>query len=778
MNQLEVLKKYFGYETFREGQEMLISSILEGRDVLGIMPTGAGKSLCYQIPALMLSGITLVISPLISLMKDQVRALNDAGIHAAYINSSLTEKQISMALSNASKGQYKIIYVAPERLETSMFQQFVMCVDISMVTVDEAHCISQWGQDFRPSYLNIVKLIELLPKRPVISAFTATATEQVKEDILCVLKLERPNVLVTGFNRENLYFEVNDNKKKNETLMKYIREHKGESGIIYCATRKNVELVFDLLESQGISAARYHAGLSNEERKNNQDAFIYDEVQIIVATNAFGMGIDKSNVRFVIHYNMPQSMENYYQEAGRAGRDGEKADCILLYSPQDVMINQFLIDNKEVRADLEGEESMDLREQDMKRLRQMAYYCTTKDCLRTYILRYFGEKTSGGCGNCSNCLTEFEETDVTDMCKNIVSCIRETRGRFGMNVIVGTLRGEKKAKLVSYGLDALSCFGLEQGTAEKQLKQVINELVMREYLFVTRDKYAILKLRREAMEILQGTITVKIKMPKLSLEGQEAVGREDASETIRKKKSGWNRTSDILNSKGLELFEQLKVLRLTLAKEAGMPPYIICTDKTLIDMCVKLPFTKEEMLNVSGVGENKYEKYGARFQQAIQDFTGGNREKLFYEELQDLKDTPGADMKERNDTDRKEKSGRKKSRKEPFLLTEEMAEQIVFVPECQITALSNQLNELRDESVMKKTSGAAIMRKLKAEHYLEEEYEKGIWKKTLYEKGRELGISLKPQISAKGTEYEVFMFSEQAQRGIIKKLLGEWIHLE
>ena len=317
MNQLEVLKKYFGYETFREGQEMLISSILEGRDVLGIMPTGAGKSLCYQIPALMLSGITLVISPLISLMKDQVRALNDAGIHAAYINSSLTEKQISTALSNASKGQYKIIYVAPERLETSMFQQFVMCVDISMVTVDEAHCISQWGQDFRPSYLNIVKLIELLPKRPVISAFTATATEQVKEDILCVLKLERPNVLVTGFNRENLYFEVNDNKKKNETLMKYIREHKGESGIIYCATRKNVELVFDLLESQGISAARYHAGLSNEERKNNQDAFIYDEVQIIVATNAFGMGIDKSNVRYVIHYNMPQSMENYYQEAGQ-----------------------------------------------------------------------------------------------------------------------------------------------------------------------------------------------------------------------------------------------------------------------------------------------------------------------------------------------------------------------------------------------------------------------------------------------------------------------------
>ncbi|MCI8668652.1 MAG: DNA helicase RecQ [Lachnospiraceae bacterium] len=770
MNQSEVLKKYFGYETFREGQEMLIGSILEGRDVLGIMPTGSGKSLCYQIPALMLSGITLVISPLISLMKDQVRALNEAGIHAAYINSSLTEKQISMALSNASRGQYKIIYVAPERLETPMFQQFVMCVDISMVTVDEAHCISQWGQDFRPSYLNIVKLIELLPKRPVISAFTATATEQVKEDILCVLKLEQPNVLVTGFNRENLYFEVNEDKKKNGALIKYIQEHKGESGIIYCATRKNVELVFELLKGQGISAARYHAGLSNEERKNSQDAFIYDEVQIIVATNAFGMGIDKSNVRYVIHYNMPQSMENYYQEAGRAGRDGEKADCILLYSPQDVMINQFLIENKEVRADIGGEESMELREQDMKRLRQMTYYCTTKECLRTYILRYFGEKTFCNCGNCSNCLMEYEEIDVTDMCRNIVNCIRETRGRFGMNVIVGTLRGEKKAKLISYGLDALSCFGLEQGTPEKQLKQVINELIMREYLYVTRDKYAIVKLRREAMDILQGTSVVKIKIPKLTSKEQELADREAAANNASKKKSKWNRTSDILNSRGLELFEQLKVLRLTLAKEAGMPPYIICTDKTLIDMCIKLPFTREEMLNVNGVGENKYEKYGVRFLQVIQEFTSGNREKLYYEEMKDSENTEP-------DTAR-EKLGRIKNRKEDFVLTEEMAGQVVFVPECQITALTNQLNELRDESVMKKTSGAAIMRKLKAENYLEENYEKGIWKKTVYEKGKELGIALKPQISAKGTEYEVFVFSEQAQRSIVEKLLGEWKHLE
>ncbi len=337
MNKNEVLKKFFGYDSFRKGQEILINSMLQGRDVLGIMPTGAGKSLCYQIPALMFSGITLVISPLISLMKDQVRALNEAGIHAAYINSSLTERQIVMALANAKNGQYKIIYVAPERLETGGFLDFAMNAEISMVTVDEAHCISQWGQDFRPSYLNIVKLIVTLPKRPVVSAFTATATQSVKDDIICVLGLKEPDILVTGFDRENLYFGVNEIKQKSDYVLNYVKTHKEESGVIYCATRKNVDMVYEILKNKSISVTKYHAGLSAEERRENQDAFIYDEKPVIVATNAFGMGINKSNVRYVIHYNMPQSLENYYQEAGRAGRDGERADCILLYSAQDVM---------------------------------------------------------------------------------------------------------------------------------------------------------------------------------------------------------------------------------------------------------------------------------------------------------------------------------------------------------------------------------------------------------------------------------------------------------
>ena len=622
----QILKKYFGYETFRKGQEILINGILQGKDVLGIMPTGAGKSICYQVPALMLPGITIVVSPLISLMKDQVRALNEGGVHAAYINSSLTENQITKALSNAAMGQYKIVYVAPERLETQKFLEFVMNVDISMVTVDEAHCISQWGQDFRPSYLNIVRLIDRLPKRPVVSAFTATATENVRDDIMCVLKLKEPEFLVTGFNRENLYFEVNNNKKKNDTLFQYISEHQNESGIVYCATRKNVETVCELLKSNGINANKYHAGLSGEERKNNQDDFIYDNVQVMVATNAFGMGIDKSNVRYVIHYNMPQSVENYYQEAGRAGRDGEKSDCILLYSPQDVMINQFLIDNKEVRADMTEEENLYVSERDVERLRKMTYYCTTKECLRRYILNYFGEKTACNCGNCSNCLTEYVDTDVTEICKNIVRCIKEMKGRFGINVVVGVLRGERKAKLISYGFDKLECFGLEKGVGENKIKDIINELIIKEYLYATKDKYALLKLNIEAEKILNGEVKITVSLI------AEEEKQEKTYADIKNKKRKADRASDILNSRGFELFDNLRNLRLKLAREAGMPPYIICADKTLIDMCVKLPFSREEMLNINGIGENKFEKYGREFLQEIEEFTGRHREKLYFED--------------------------------------------------------------------------------------------------------------------------------------------------
>lgn len=404
-NKYELLKEYFGYDTYREGQEKVIDSILSGRDVLGIMPTGAGKSVCYQIPALMMSGITLVISPLISLMQDQVAALNQVGIHAAYLNSSLTYNQYLTALKYARGGRYKIIYVAPERLETTEFLAFAMHADISLIAVDEAHCVSQWGQDFRPSYLRIVDFIEKLEKRPVISAFTATATSDVRDDIIRILKLKDPMLLTTGFDRSNLYFQTERPKDRFQALLEHMQSFEGQSGVIYCLTRKAVEEVCEKLVQAGYPATRYHAGLTPEERKENQDAFIYDEKPIMVATNAFGMGIDKSNVRYVIHYNMPKNMEGYYQEAGRAGRDGAPARCILLYSPQDVMVNRYFIDNNNRNEELTEDEQEFIRKLDEKRLNDMVSYCLTRKCLRTYILNYFGEKGPANCGGCSNCLS-------------------------------------------------------------------------------------------------------------------------------------------------------------------------------------------------------------------------------------------------------------------------------------------------------------------------------------------------------------------------------------
>lgn len=608
MNALETLKTYFGYDTFREGQEKIVEAILANRDVLAIMPTGAGKSICYQIPALILPGITLVISPLISLMQDQVKALNDAGIHAAFINSSLTENQISKALYLAASGRYKIIYVAPERLENYEFLEFARNVEISMVTVDEAHCISQWGQDFRPSYLKIVEFIKNLPKRPIVSAFTATATEEVKNDILCTLSLADPEVVITGFDRKNLYYSVENIRRKDEFIMEYIEKHPTESGIIYCATRKNVDNLFELLFKRGVPVTRYHAGLTNETRKKNQDDFIYDRTPVIIATNAFGMGIDKSNVRYVIHYNMPQSMENYYQEAGRAGRDGENSQCILLFSLQDVMIDRMLLDNKDF-SDVDEEDEYLIRQRDIRRLQTMEGYCKTTGCLRNYILEYFGEKTSGPCDNCGNCHREYHEVDMTAEAKWVVNCVAETRGRYGLTIVLGTLMGAKRARLRELRTDQYKSYGALSGHSEAELRTLISQMTERGYLYQTQEKYSVLKL---------GDITPlkdeNTRVIMRTYEEKEPDKKKKIQKAVRK------RSTDALTSAGYDLFEVLRKLRLEIAKEESMPPYIIFSDKTLIDMCVKKPSDEEEMLNVSGVGANKLKKYGQRFLEEIQKF--------------------------------------------------------------------------------------------------------------------------------------------------------------
>lgn len=611
MRALEILKTYFGYDSFRDGQEDIIRSIVTGTDALAIMPTGAGKSLCYQVPALMLSGITIVVSPLISLMQDQVKALNEAGVHAAFINSSLTEAQISKALGLALNGVYKIIYVAPERLETEGFLRFALNTEISMVTVDEAHCISQWGQDFRPSYLKIVDFIGKLPKRPVISAFTATATTEVKADIECILQLDHPNVIITGFDRENLYYSVEHlaGKKKDQFILDYIDRHPGESGVIYCATRKNVDAVCGMLLEKGVSAAGYHAGLDNAVRKKNQEDFIYDRAPVIVATNAFGMGIDKSNVRFVIHYNMPQSMENYYQEAGRAGRDGESAQCILLFSRQDVMINKFLLERKEFEG-VEEEDIGLIKQRDAHRLQVMEGYCKSTGCLRNYILGYFGEKTGAPCDNCGNCHREYTEEDMTAEAKWIINCIAETKGRYGQNIITGILTGANRARLKEIGASALKSHKVLSGRKEKQLRALIDQMLSEGYITQSADEYSVLKigdirpLRDESARVVIRTFEEK---------GQTAAAADKRA-----------RKTDVLTSAGFELFEKLRQLRQVIAKEEAMPPYIIFSDRTLVDMCVRVPSDREEMLNVSGVGENKYNKYGQRFIEEIAAFTALN----------------------------------------------------------------------------------------------------------------------------------------------------------
>ncbi len=608
----QILKQYFGYDTFREGQEELIDSILAGKDVLGIMPTGAGKSLCFQVPALMLPGITLVVSPLISLMRDQVQALVANGIPAAFINSTLSASQTAKAIDNARNNRYKIIYAAPERLELPEFMGFLQKADISMVTVDEAHCVSQWGQNFRPSYLKIRDMLEKLPKRPVISAFTATATSEVKEDIIRLLNLGEPQVLITGFNRENLSFEVKKPTDKYGTVLNYLKENSDKSGIIYCSTRKTVEEVCSRLMGDGYKATRYHAGLTEEERTRNQDDFIYDRKAVMIATNAFGMGIDKSNVAFVIHYNMPKNLESYYQEAGRAGRDGTAAECILLYGGQDVITNQLLIDSANDRDEMEPEMLEQVKEKERERLKKMTYYCHTSDCLREYILRYFGEKTAGFCGNCSNCNNEFEETDITEQAQMILSCIARLNERFGIKTVIDTLRGGKSEKLLKLGLNRIKTYGIMSGVPEKRIRDIINHLVLQEYLLLTNSEFPVVRLAARSREVLQENVRLYMKLPKVRAE-DSSLAKASAARKKAQGKSYSDSYSSFDSRKTAadpELMKKLKELRLKLAQERQVPAFVIFSDATLVDICHRRPTSLEELLEVSGIGKVKLEAYG------------------------------------------------------------------------------------------------------------------------------------------------------------------------
>ena len=606
MDKYQILKKYFGYDLFREGQEEIIDTLLSGQDIFGIMPTGAGKSLCYQVPALLMEGITIVVSPLISLMKDQVGTLNQAGIHAAFLNSTLSAGQYRKALELAKKGRYKIIYVAPERLLLKEFLAFALQAEISMVTVDEAHCVSQWGQDFRPGYLKIADFIRLLPKRPVVGAFTATATREVREDVLAALELQDPRIITTGFDRKNLFYQVSAKTDKFAEVMHYLTEHPTESGIIYCLTRKIVEEVCDRLLKNGIPATRYHAGLSDYERQKNQDDFLYDVSPVMVATNAFGMGIDKSNVRFVIHYNMPKNIESYYQEAGRAGRDGEEANCILLYAPKDVVLNQFLIDRETGNEALTKEEVELVKERDRERLKQMTFYCTTNGCLREFILRYFGEYTTNYCKKCSNCLSEFEEIDITNIARAITECVKSSRQRFGMTVITDTLHGSRSLKLKQNGMTDNKYFGSLADVPVYRIRQVMQFLSSQGYILVTKDQYPIVKLTEKTEELFAHAPVV-----------MKAAKETEKKASAGHAKNGGKQKKEYSAGTDYALFEELRKLRMEIAKAERIPPYIVFSDKSLRDMSVRKPRTKEAFLEVNGVGEHKCQKYGSRFLEVI-----------------------------------------------------------------------------------------------------------------------------------------------------------------
>ncbi|MEG1965778.1 MAG: DNA helicase RecQ [Oscillospiraceae bacterium] len=583
-----ILKKYYGYDAFREGQEEIIQNILHGRDTIAIMPTGAGKSICYQIPAIAMSGITLVICPLISLMKDQVATLNQIGVRAAFLNSSLSLNQFNKAIENAKNGVYKIIYVAPERLFTNIFLDFALSAKISMIAIDEAHCISQWGHDFRPSYTKIRSFIDLLNEKPKIAAFTATATQQVKTDIINQLHLENPLELTSSFDRKNLYFAVEKPIDKNEYILKYLKENPDKSGIIYCSTRKQVEELGVLLSEKKYDVGIYHAGMKDEERNANQDNFIFDRCKIMIATSAFGMGIDKSNVSFVIHYNMPLNIEAYYQEAGRAGRDGENADCILLYSGSDVRLNHFLIEKGIEKSNLESEEEcIALKNRESEKLKKITFYSTTNQCLRKFILNYFGENSENKCNFCSNCTPKDNSGELSENAKNILCVISAISEKYGYNFIIDILTGSDDVRIAKKGFDTLPQFGVLRTEEFGKVKKELEWLEENEYIYNTTGDYKIAKLTSKGKSIVKKLTNKSF----LSMKNNIAIEYEV----------------------DLELLKRFKVLRKSIAEKQGVPAYVILTDATLKELASIKPSSINELNDIKGMGQTKISKYGQIF---------------------------------------------------------------------------------------------------------------------------------------------------------------------
>ena len=638
---LAALKRYFGYDSFRPGQEGLVETIMSGRDVLGVMPTGAGKSVCYQIPAALLPGVTIVVSPLISLMRDQVDALNDAGLNAAYINTTQDPDEQGMVLAQAAAGQVRLLYVAPERLETERFRRFAAHVPIALIAVDEAHCVSQWGQDFRSAYLGIGEFIASLPQRPAVAAFTATATERVRRDIVTLLGLRDPLVTVAGFDRPNLYFDVIrlENKHKAAWVAQYIAAHPQDSGIVYCSTRKETEALAETINrtvpqlraaaggggaEPGPIAVAYHGGMLADRRGRAQRDFVTDRVPVVVATNAFGMGIDKSNVRFVIHHNMPESIEAYYQEAGRAGRDGEPSRCTLLWNEGDIVTRRRLLDTDNENERLSPEEREVVRMSRRRLLDGMIGYCRTTDCLHRYMTRYFGESDDGRdarCGNCSNCQSTFETLDVTDIARAISMCVHDVNQGFGSGKIVAVLRGSRAQDVVSRGLDRCPSYGMLRDVPEARVRDVLSQMATDGFLFISEGRLPIVCFGPRAAETAADGFHYEIKRVERrkggaagsgaaprhgygvhGVGGPDAVAAQEAAE---------------LTEGDEALFERLRALRRTIAQEIGKPPYIVFSDKTLRDMCAKRPASPEEFLAVNGVGENKLNLYGERFLAAI-----------------------------------------------------------------------------------------------------------------------------------------------------------------